>query len=304
MAQAPWAMNTVDGGPRNDPPDKARLLWTFSDTGPALIQALRVAKYVEKCLDIQPTRDERETAAYIYGRYLTNFTPNTIPLVFVGGFATMLWAGNVNMFPPPPQCLEILIAAPDMEDLYRPFFTETEALLRRTVDGEPVVILYNNQQQWSGVLVEFIPPGLHGYPFQLIDSGIEPNLSLIQCNDVRFPVLRPRFLLLNRILHLKTLVNETQKLYALAEIQVLLDCAARELTPDGHGRFSPFEAGVLVPVVAALLDFAESQGIYVTREHLEIWMVLGIDLRSVNLGTEMGNEQSNWRRLLRFFAEE
>jgi hypothetical protein len=253
---------------------------------------------------IQPTRDELETAAYIYGRYLTNFTPNTIPLVFVGGFATMLWAGNVNMFPPPPQCLEILIAAPDMEDLYRPFFMGTEVLLRRTVDGEPVVILYNNQQQWSGVLVEFIPPGQHGYPFQLVDSGLEPNLSLIQCNDVHFPVLRPRFLLLNRILHLKTLVNETQKLYALAEIQVLLDCAARELTPDGRGRFSPFEAGVLVPVVAALLDFAESQGIYVTREHLDIWIVLGIDLRSVNVGTEMGNEQSNWRRLLRFFAEE
>jgi len=46
---------------------------------------------------IQPTRDELEKTAYIYGRYLTNFTPN-IPLVFIGGFATMLWAGNTHPF--------------------------------------------------------------------------------------------------------------------------------------------------------------------------------------------------------------
>src|SRR5205085_6858734 len=173
----------------------------------------------------------------------------------------------------------------------------SEPFLGFTPNGLPAIIIqpYQLTSTVTGVVAEFLSPGQHGSPLLLMDCDAteEPTVTYIERNGIRFPILRPRFLLFQQLLLVNSMTSDHQRSLAMAEIQVLLDCAVC----DG-GRFSSHEAEEVLPVVVALFDFAERHGVLITSDHLEMWMILGIDLANQVAGLD--NWQSQWRQLLCF----
>ena len=242
----------------------------------------------------QPTFEEVEMAACIYGRYLT--ISANISFVFGGSFAFQLLSGDGSRLPPPTRLQIIIAASPrEIHQLQRPFYNRSEPYLGFTPNGLPVVIIQPYQHNSTGVIVDFLSSGQNGFPFLLMDCNAteEPTVTHIERNGIQFPILRPRFLLFQQLLLVNSMTSDHQRSLAMAEIQVLLDCAVC----DG-GRFSPREAEEVLPVVVALFDFAERHGVLITRDHLEMWMELGIDLTNQVAGLD--NWQSQWRQLLCF----
>jgi hypothetical protein len=199
----------------------------------------------------------------------------------------MLLAGDLYRFSP-PQCLEILIAVPQMNDLYRPFDSDAQPIfLHRTADRHPVIIVQRNEQQWGGILVDFLAPGLHGYP-SLFNPSVDSAITYVEHSGIHFPILRPRFLLFQRVFLVNSLLDETQRTQAMAEVQVLLDLAVREVTLES-GRFSPHQARLLLPMVVGLIELAQEQGIHVTRDHLKMWIFLGVELTTTNIVLDLAD---------------
>jgi hypothetical protein len=246
----------------------------------------------------QPSIEELEMAAYIYGRYLA--ISSNLPFAFSGSFAFLLLSRDDSRLPPPTR-LQIVIAASsrEMHLLQQQFYNRSETFLSFTPNGHPVVVIHPYQLHSTGVIVEFLMPGQYGSPPLLMDCDAfpEPTVTHIERHGTQFPVLRPRFLLFQHLLLVDSMTSDHQRSLAMAEIQVLLDCAVCEVHGEG-GRFSPHEAQEVLPVLVALFDLAESHGVQITKDHLEMWMVLGVDLKDQVAG--LGNWQSQWRQLLSF----
>lgn len=250
-----------------------------------------------------PTEEDLATAAFIWSLMAIQ---RKVRYAYIGGFAALLMGREE-----PPDCIDILVDS-DMNTVFQeltrnPDYSPYFAI---TANGTPVVLNFaaGRIHHHRGVALRFFAVGTSYFPRWLVGPyhpydpprqygslGIlEPTWNLLELrtpNGLRtsVPVVRARMLLTQTLLTFSSM-NAREKRQAFFDINTFLTSAINVPPNSFFIRFSVGDVARLKNIVVEMFEYAESMlFISTTRDDLEKWRVLGLDVREEHIPKRWAN---------------